>query len=85
MVKLALFVKLEAKPGKEKDVESFLSRGLALVQQEPATIAECMIAFNGRGAQLEKRLIVDLYPCSIGCSIFKYLAVDHLEVSALIC
>lgn len=39
MVKLALFVKLEAKPGKEKDVESFLSRGLALVQQEPATIA----------------------------------------------
>jgi hypothetical protein len=39
MVKLALFVKLEAKPGKEKDVESFLSRGLPLVQQEPATIA----------------------------------------------
>jgi quinol monooxygenase YgiN len=39
MVKLALFVKLEAKPGKEKDVESFLSSGLPLVQQEPATIA----------------------------------------------
>ena len=39
MVKLALFVRLEAKPGKEKDVESFLSSGLPLVQQEPATIA----------------------------------------------
>jgi quinol monooxygenase YgiN len=39
MVKLALFVKLEAKPGKEKDVENFLSSGLPLVQQEPATIA----------------------------------------------
>ena len=39
MVRLALFVKLEAKPGKEKDVESFLSGGLPLVQQEPATIA----------------------------------------------
>jgi len=39
MVKLALYVKLEAKPGKEKDVESFLSSGLPLVQQEPATIA----------------------------------------------
>jgi quinol monooxygenase YgiN len=39
MVKLALFVKLEAKPGKEKDVERFLASGLPLVQQEPATIA----------------------------------------------
>ena len=39
MVKVALFVKLEAKPGKEKEVESFLVSGLPLVQQEPATIA----------------------------------------------
>lgn len=39
MVKVALFVKLEAKPGREKDVESFLVSGLPLVQQEPATIA----------------------------------------------
>jgi len=39
MVKLALFVKLEAKPGKEKDLERFLLSGLPLVQQEPATIA----------------------------------------------
>lgn len=39
MVKVALFVKLEAKPGKEKDVESFLMSGLPLVQEEPATIA----------------------------------------------
>ena len=39
MVNLALFVRLEAKPGKEKAVESFLRGGLQLVQQEPATIA----------------------------------------------
>lgn len=39
MVKVALFVKLEAKPGKAKDVESFLMSGLPLVQEEPATIA----------------------------------------------
>ncbi len=39
MVKVALFVRLEAKPGKEKDVENFLNGGLQLVQQEPATIA----------------------------------------------
>src|SRR5882672_11320336 len=39
MVKLALFVRLEAKPGKEADVESFLRAGLPIVQDEPATIA----------------------------------------------
>lgn len=39
MVKTALFVRLEAKPGKEADVESFLRGGLPVVQQEPATIA----------------------------------------------
>jgi quinol monooxygenase YgiN len=37
MVKVALFVRLEAKPGKESAVEEFLRGGLALVQQEPAT------------------------------------------------
>jgi quinol monooxygenase YgiN len=39
MVKVALFVRLEARPGKEADVESFLRGGLSVVQQEPATTA----------------------------------------------
>ena len=39
MVKVALFVRLEAKPGKEKDVESFLLDGLPLVMEESATPA----------------------------------------------
>jgi quinol monooxygenase YgiN len=39
MVKVALFVRLEAKPGKEKDVENFLKEGLPLVMEEPATAA----------------------------------------------
>ena len=39
MVKVALFVRLEAKPGKESDVESFLKSGLPLAEQEPATTA----------------------------------------------
>jgi quinol monooxygenase YgiN len=39
MVKTALFVRLEAKPGKDAEVESFLRGGLPLVQEEPATIA----------------------------------------------
>src|SRR6266481_3883696 len=39
MVATALFVRLEAKPGKEEEVASFLKSGFALVQQEPATVA----------------------------------------------
>ncbi|MHB8597774.1 MAG: putative quinol monooxygenase [Ktedonobacteraceae bacterium] len=38
MVKVGLLVRLEAKPGKEADVENFLRSGLPLAQQEPATI-----------------------------------------------
>ncbi len=39
MVTVALFVRLEAKPGKETEVENFLRGGLAVVQEEPATAA----------------------------------------------
>ncbi len=39
MVKTALFVRLEAKPGKEAEVEAFLRGGLSVVMEEPATIA----------------------------------------------
>ncbi len=39
MVKTALLVRLEAKPGKEEDVENFLLGGLPIVENEPATIA----------------------------------------------
>lgn len=39
MVNTALFVRLEAKPGKEPEVEDFLRGGLAVVIEEPATIA----------------------------------------------
>lgn len=37
MVNVALLVRLEAKPGKEAEVESFLKSGLPLAEQEPAT------------------------------------------------
>ena len=39
MVKVALFVRLEAKAGKESEVEEFLKSGLPLVMEEPATMA----------------------------------------------
>jgi quinol monooxygenase YgiN len=39
MVKTALLVTLEAKPGKENELEKFLTGALPIVQSEPATIA----------------------------------------------
>ena len=38
-VHVALWVRLDAKPGKEKEVADFLRSGLAIVQEEPATTA----------------------------------------------
>jgi quinol monooxygenase YgiN len=37
VLKLALFVRLEAKPGKEQEVIEFLNTGLALANQEATT------------------------------------------------
>ncbi len=37
MIKVALFVRLEAKPGKEADLEKFLEAGLAMANQEATT------------------------------------------------
>jgi quinol monooxygenase YgiN len=37
-MKLALFARLEAKPGKEKEVAEFLRDGLALANQEATTL-----------------------------------------------
>lgn len=38
-VNVGLWVRLDAKPGKEKEVESFLKSAEVLVQQEPQTTA----------------------------------------------
>jgi len=38
MVSSALIVRMEAKPGKEAEVEIFLRGGLSIVQEEPATV-----------------------------------------------
>jgi quinol monooxygenase YgiN len=37
MLSLGLFVRLEAKPGKEKEVAAFLMQGLQMANQEPTT------------------------------------------------
>ena len=37
MLSLGLFVRLEAKPGKEKEVAAFLTQALQIANQEPTT------------------------------------------------
>jgi quinol monooxygenase YgiN len=39
MVSVGLLVRLDAKPGKEAEVENFLKGGLPLAQDEPETVA----------------------------------------------
>lgn len=48
MVTTGLLVRLDAKPGREDDVEEFLASALPLVADEPATVAWFAIRF-GRG------------------------------------
>ncbi len=55
MVKTALFVRLEAKPGKEAEVEGFLRGGLPIVEEEPATVAWCLRAPRATAAHREGR------------------------------
>jgi len=46
MVNVSLFVRLEAKPGKEKEVESFIRGALPFVMEEPTTTAWFGIRFG---------------------------------------
>jgi quinol monooxygenase YgiN len=46
MVKVALLVRLEAKEGKEQEVEDFLVSGLQLVMAEPATTSWFALRFG---------------------------------------
>ena len=48
METVGLLVRLEAKPGKEADVESFLKSGLAVVQEEPDTVSWFAIRMGHR-------------------------------------
>ena len=42
-----LLVRIEARPGREADVESFLNQGLSLVMEEPKTTAWFAIRLDG--------------------------------------
>lgn len=46
MIKYSLFVRLEAKPGKEAEVVSFLESGLSLAQEEATTLMWFALKFS---------------------------------------
>ncbi|MGH2482538.1 MAG: putative quinol monooxygenase [Ktedonobacteraceae bacterium] len=46
MVRVGLFVRLQAKPGKEEELQSFLQGALPLAQGEPATTAWFALRFG---------------------------------------
>lgn len=46
MVKVGLFVRIEALPGKEDQVQAFLEGGLDLVNQEPGTVTWYAVRFG---------------------------------------
>lgn len=48
MITRSLFVRLEAKPGKEEEVASFLQQGLQLAHQEPTTPVWFALRFGPR-------------------------------------
>jgi quinol monooxygenase YgiN len=61
MVTVGLLVRLEAKPGKESDVERFLQGGLSIVNAEPDTIAWFAIKMGPRTYG-----IFDVFPTDAG-------------------
>jgi quinol monooxygenase YgiN len=56
-VKVGLYVYVEAKPGKEDEVADFLRSGLALVQEEPDTVAWFAVRLSATGFA-----IFDVFP-----------------------
>src|SRR4029077_9421955 len=60
-VTVALLVKLEAKPGKEAEIDAFLRSALPLVLEEPATIAWFAIRMGPTTFG-----IVDAFPDDVG-------------------
>src|ERR1700730_18999845 len=75
MSRLAIWAQLEAKPGKEKEVEEFLKSAQPLAEREPATISWYAIKLgpgkygifdtfsdeNGRNAHLNREIAKALF------------------------
>ena len=94
-VTVGLWVRLEAKPGKEGDVEAFLNSGRALVDDEPETIAwfavrlssttfaifDAFASETGREAHLSGRVAAALME-SAGELLAQGPAIEKVDVIA---
>ena len=94
-VKVGLFVRLEAKPGKESEVAQFLAGALPIVNEEPATIRWYAVRLSektfgifdvfpdeqGRNAHLNGRVAAALF-AKAGELLAKPPAVEKLDVLA---
>ncbi len=95
MVKTALLARLEAKPGKEAELESFLRSALPLAESEPATVAWFAIRFGvssfgiydafpdeaGRQAHLNGEIARALF-AKADELLAKPPVIEHIEVLA---
>lgn len=61
MVTTGLIVRLDAKPGKEKDLAAFLTDALPLVENEPQTVAWLAVRISASSFA-----IVDVFPDESG-------------------
>ena len=61
MVTTGLIVRLDAKPGREKDLTAFLNEALPLVESEPQTLAWFAVRINASSFA-----IVDVFPDEAG-------------------
>ncbi len=96
MVKFALLVTLEAKPGKEKEVEEFLAAALSLVDAEPEMVTwyafkigfskfgifDSFASEEGREAHLAGEIAATLMDKAPDLFI-KYPKIEHLDVLAV--
>jgi Uncharacterized conserved protein len=94
-VKVGLLLRLEAKPGKEAELEAFLTSALPLAEQEPATIAWFAIRIGpstfgifdafpdeaGRQAHLTGK-IADALKAKGGDLLAKMPAIERIDVLA---
>ncbi|GGI54398.1 putative quinol monooxygenase [Oxalicibacterium solurbis] len=95
MVNVALQVRLEAKPGKEKELEEFLRAQLSYALGEPATVSWFAVKFDdrtfgifdafadeaGRKAHLEGEIAKALGQRA-GELLAKPLAIERMDVMA---
>jgi quinol monooxygenase YgiN len=95
MTQYALLARLEAKPGKESEVAAFLNAGLALVNEEPATmtwyafrsgpssfgIFDTFDSVAGRDAHLNGRLAAALM-AKAGELLAKPPTIEQIELVA---